>query len=376
MKSLNQKIILVDTIFKIILIALFMASAVVSFGAKDHKKTITESYDVSNGATVELINKYGNMDIRTIASDQVNVRVEILVDAPNESNAEEIFDRIDIGIYGSSNSVKAETKIASQKEGFWKNLMSWNNGNNYEIHYYVEVPDHVHLMLTNKYGNIYADDMNNEIDLELKYGNFEIGSAHDVDINLGYGKGKMDNVQDLDIDLKYGEINAESAYDVDIVSKYSQVTIDDAKNIGVNSKYDKYRIRTANRFENEGRYDNLRLGDIREIEVDSKHTDIDIDKLHTRAYIRTGYGSIRINEITSELEEIDIVSSYAGIKIDNPNEVGFKFDVETKYASINIDQGDGDFGDEDNEEWAKGKRPGSGNGIIKIESKYGSVKIR
>ncbi len=365
-----------DTIFKTILLALCMATAVTSFAAKDHKKTLTESYDISNGATVELINKYGNIDVRTVAGDQVNIKVEILVDAPSESKAEEIFERIDVSIYGSANSVKAETKIDAQKKGFWKNIMSWNKGNKYEIHYYIEVPEHVHLMLTNKYGNIFTEDMENEMDIVLKYGNFEIGNAHDVDVDLGYGKGKMENVHDLDIELKYGDISVEIAEDVDIVSRYSKVTIDKAKVMDVESKYDAYRVRNAISFDNKGRYDNIRLGEIGEVEIDSKHTDIDVDKLLSSAIIRTGYGSIKINEITSDFEEIDIVSSYAEIKIDNPNDVGFKFDVETKYGSITIEDGNGDFGDDDNEEWARGKRAGKGEGLVKIESKYGSVKIR
>ena len=376
MKSLNQKIVLMDTIFKTILLALCMATAVTSFAAKHHKKTLAESYDISNGATVELINKYGNIDVRTVAGDQVNIKVEILVDAPSESKAEEIFERIDVSIYGSANSVKAETKIDAQKKGFWKNIMSWNKGNKYEIHYYIEVPEHVHLMLTNKYGNIFTEDMENEMDIVLKYGNFEIGNAHDVDINLGYGKGKMENVHDLDIDMKYGELSAESAEDVQIESRYSKVTIDQANNIDSKSKYDTYRVRNATSFDNEGRYDNIRLGAIGEMEIESKHTHIDVDKLLKSVMIRTGYGSIKINEITSDLEEIDIVSSYAGIKIENPNEVGFTFDVETKYGSIAIEEGNGDFGDDDNEEWARGERKGSGSGVVKIESKYGSVKIR
>lgn len=376
MKSLNQKIILVNSIFKTIALAIFMASAVAAFGAKDHKKTISESFDISNGANVELINKYGNMDIRTIDSDKVNITVEILVDARNEDKAQEVFDRIDIDFYGTSSSVKAETKIDSDKKGFWKNWGSWNNGGNYEIHYFVEVPKHVHLILQNKYGNIFCEDMDNDMDITLKYGNFDIGRAHEVDVDLGYGDGEMTDVHDLDVDLKYGKIEVETAHDVDISSKYSQITIDEAKDIEAESKYDKFRIRKADSFSDDGKYDNLRLGQIGSLKVYTGYTDIDIEKLLRSARIETKYGSIRIDEITDDLDEIDITSSYAGIKINNPEDVGYKFDIETEYASINVDHGTGEFGDDDEDEWARGKRKGKGDGKIKIKSKYGSVRVR
>ncbi|MEE9374020.1 MAG: hypothetical protein V3V00_13295 [Saprospiraceae bacterium] len=366
-----------NTIFQTIILAICMASAITAFGANDYKKTITESYDISNGAKVELINKYGNIDIRTIDSDEVNIRVEIVVDAKNEDRAQKIFDRIDIDFYHTVSSIKAETKIGDTKKR-WNNIFSWKSDCNFEIHYYIEAPSHVHLKLYNKYGNIYIPDMDNDVDIVLKYGNFKMGNAHDIDINLGYGNGEMANIQNLDLDVKYSKIVVESAKDVDVKSKYSTIIIDIAKNIDADSKYDKFRIKEASNFENSGKYDDLKLGTINDIKIYSKFTHIDIETLITRAKIKTDYGSIRIDAINAELEQIDIVSSYASIRIYNPDKVAYRYDIETKYGSIKIDEGTGDFGDDDNEEWARGKRKGkgSGNGLIRIESRYGNVKIR
>lgn len=101
-----------------------------------------------------------------------------------------------------------------------------------------------------------------------------------------------------------------------------------------------------------------------------------IRSLEKNLTIETGYGSIRVDEVSDQLEEIDIRSSHAGIEIKNPNDIGFRFDIHTKYGDIDIDHGSGDFTDDDNEEWAKGKRKGIGEGIIKIDSRYGNVRIR
>ena len=76
------------------------------------------------------------------------------------------------------------------------------------------------------------------------------------------------------------------------------------------------------------------------------------------------------------MERIEIDATYAGIKIGRKENIGFRFDIETKYASISIDHGTGKFGEEDNEEWAKGHHKGKGNGLITIDSKYGNVRIK
>ena len=112
------------------------------------------------------------------------------------------------------------------------------------------------------------------------------------------------------------------------------------------------------------------------MDIESKYTDIDVETLVKSADITTSYGQIRIDEITENLQRIDIESSYADIRIYNPNDVGFEFDIQTEHGSILVDEGNGDFGDDDEDHWAKGKRKGSGNGRIEIDSRHGSVKIR
>jgi len=363
-----------NTIYKTILLALCMATTVTSFSAKDYEKEFKESFDITEGATVELDNRYGNMTITTHSADRVDIHIQVLVDAKNEDRADDIFDRIDIDIHGSANHVTAKTSIG-ESGGIWKKF-SWGGG--FEIHYSVIVPDHVYLNLKNKYGNVSIPDMENDVKLYLKYGNFGMGDAHDMDLILGYGNGEMGDVRDLDAEVSYGQLEVDKADDIDIDSKYSKMTIDEARDIDSDSKYDGYKIRKARDVSNDGKYDNFKIGSVEKVKIYTKYTGIDIELLDRSATIENGYSGITIDEITENLESINIQNSYSDVRIYNPNDIQFEYDLETSYGSLQIDNGTGEWVEDDHDEWARGKRKGrtKSEGKIRVKNKYGNIKLR
>lgn len=376
MKYLNhQKEIMMSKIFRIIVMAFFMATAATSFAAKDYVKTYEETFTTSRDGSVRLNNRYGNIDITTVSGNEVRIKVEVSVDAKSQDSADDIFDRIDIEIDENRDIISATTTI-NENRNFWKNLVSWGGNNKYEIRYEVELPAYIYLDITNKYGNISCDDMENDMDIELKYGNFVIGSAHDMDIDLGYGNGELTRAHDIDVEIKYGKLSMNKCLDMDIESKYSKITIDDAAVLDSESKYDHFDIGSVGTFENVGKYDDINIDHVDETVINSKYTKINLEKLGRNADIETSYGSIRIKEIMPELESIEIHSSYANITIDNPQEVGFDFDIHTRYGGISVNEGTGTFDEDGEHEEAEGRRKGEGNGKIQIESSYGKVRIR
>ena len=73
-----------NAIFRTILLAIGMATAMSSFAAKEYTKEITESFTISNGGKVEIINKYGNIDVRPVSGNDVTIRVEIKVETKDQ----------------------------------------------------------------------------------------------------------------------------------------------------------------------------------------------------------------------------------------------------------------------------------------------------
>jgi hypothetical protein len=363
-------------IFRTILLAIAMATTLSAFAStsKEFSKEIKKTFTIDNGAKLEIINKYGTIDVRPIEGNEIRIRVEILVEAKNQSDANEIMESIDIDFYESKSFVKAETSF-EESNGFWKRFKNWGkNTDSYEINYYVDAPRHVLLQLSNKYGNIHVLDMDNDVVIGVKYGNFTLGSAHDLKADVGYGKGEATHVRNLNLDIKYGQIIVDRAENVEILSKYSTVELSEAGDVKSESKYDTYRLGTVRSFRNAGKYDKIDINRTDNVEINTRYTNAELDNLGKTADFEFKYGSININDLSSGFEFIDIEGEYTDIRIYSNDKAAFEYEVDTEHTDLNVPSYT-EYDSEDNKKWVKAAK-NKGGGKIKIKAKYGKVRIK
>ena len=152
------------SIYSVIILSIAIVAS--AYGFDRTKETFTKSvkkeYDISKSGTVELSNKYGNIDVKTNDGDKVTIHVEITVNARNEETANTAFDRINIDFTASSDYVKAVTVLNSDNGNWWSgNKKSYD----FKINYEVTVPRSVEMNVTNKYGDVYITELNNDLRL-------------------------------------------------------------------------------------------------------------------------------------------------------------------------------------------------------------------
>jgi len=211
-------------------------------GKKEFSKVIKKEFDISAYGTTSLTNKYGAVDVQTWDRDRVKISVTILVNARNESAAEDVFKRIDVQFSNSSDYVSAETVIESKKSS-WFGSWSDNDDAEFSINYEVFLPPTNNLRLANKYGNTTVAALEGKGDIQVKYGNFEIdGLGDDSQISLGYGKGLLRQAGDVQTMVSYSRLTLEDVKDVSMESKYSNITISRAGDVAADSKYDNYQL--------------------------------------------------------------------------------------------------------------------------------------
>ena len=85
-------------------------------------KNFNKTFAVSKNEVVMLSNKYGKIDVKTGASNQVVMNVRVRVNAPSQEEAQKMFDRVNIAFSNGPEFVKGETVIESNEGGKW----SWN----------------------------------------------------------------------------------------------------------------------------------------------------------------------------------------------------------------------------------------------------------
>ena len=365
--------------FKYILSCILIVGSIATLLAnpvelKKFDKRIAKEFTIEAGGTIDISNKYGDVDIETHDDNKVSFVVDIIVEAKDEDRAREIMDQIEIEFGNTDSHVEAETNLN------FNNSRSWRKRNeSYKINYTVMMPRDVDLELYNKYGNISVTSILGAADIELRYGSGYLQDiGKDLDLELGYAKSfEMGRIGgDLDLEIAYSHFNATEAHDTDIESKYSHIGIDQVSALSVDAKYDQYTIGKASSIDISGKYDNYKIGSCGSFKIDTKYTGVKIESLSQSAEIYNEYGNIEIKELGSQFKKVFIKGKYAGLKINLLG--GAIFDIETEYTSVDLpDDIETSYRDKDgNELTLKGFVHDKSAGLIEAYMKYGSLRVR
>lgn len=373
----------IRSVYKVITVCIFLLG-VNSIFAKAKKenfvKKIEKSFDISNDANVLISNRYGKLDIKTWDKSTIDFKITITVKAKSKEAADKDFDRINISINGSSESVNATTEIGEQeKKSWWGSITSTYDSDEFSIDYEVFLPATVKLDAANKYGHTFIEKMDNDLKMTQKYGDFQIsGITGNLEFSLGYGNGNIGFAENINGYIKYSKLKIGQCKNIDLESKYSKMTIEEAVHIKTLSKYDGYTVGAIESFINEGKYDNIRIECVDKVEVETKYTDCKIDHINSMGTFDFSYGGISIYSVDPAFKSLDFEGDYTSIKLDLPSQVSFGFDVEGDYSSIKLPEGTKYHkqvvdGEESHFEGSIGN--GNNAGQITADLRYGGIRI-
>ena len=95
-------------VFKIILI-LFPAMVFAKPPDSQVSKTINQSYYMTKGGSLDVINKYGQVVITSWDKDTVSFKIDITAFGKNRSDARKFLERVQIDFDKTSQYITAET---------------------------------------------------------------------------------------------------------------------------------------------------------------------------------------------------------------------------------------------------------------------------
>ena len=297
-------------------------------------KTVKEEFNIASDGQFTLKNKYGDVNINTWSDNKIKIEVTITVKAGTEKAAKEVFDRINIDFSNSNNYVTAETNIEDKKSKGWS---WWSSSSSYEfsIDYEVFMPKTNNLDLYNKYGHSYVGALHGAAKVSVKYGDIRMEEVqNDLDLSVGYGNGTIIKANNSDVVLSYGKLRFKNAADLDMETKYSKIYIDEAADVKCASKYDTYEIGQIKSFRNQGKYDNIEITSVETIDVLAKYSDFDIRTIKKRADFDMQYGGMAVETLGSDFSEVQLLGKYTEFKINVTPGTNFKLDAVTQYAGV------------------------------------------
>lgn len=260
------------------------------------KRTIDANFEAAGNYSLSLTGKYSDYKISTWDENYVSFHVEIITKSNKQETAEDLLYAIDVDF----DNAKIEKKIKA------KTVISKDNIKNvsFQISYYVMVPQDIAISIYNLYGDVQMDKANNDLYVEMKYGDFSIDDvfAH------------------AEINLLYGDANIKTADKITAYVNYGDMDVIDVNEISMTMNYGSAKFDAVDILSGKFNYSDIELGNV------AKTADIYIN-----------YGDVEINDMNNNFELIKVQANYSDIELTLNETMSFSYDINLIYGDIKND---------------------------------------
>ena len=271
-------------------------------GQVRQERDLNRTFSTSENGKVEIINKYGEVIVRTWNSDSVRFDVLIRAEGKNSDAVNKSMSRVDVRFRKVGSVISAVTEV-SKGRGVFGGVLSEVEGvvgnNKLKIDYEIWMPEGVLLSVENKFGDVYLTDLGAKVDLDVSHGDIKAGNIEEsINLKHSFGKASFGKVNDAIITLRGSEIDFEEATSLNLESGSSEIRVDKVGRIQFNSRNDK-----------------IRLLDVQEVLCEGSFTNITIDRLRGSSRLDFSYGDIYLSRIDKDFQSIDITGKSTDINL-------------------------------------------------------------
>jgi hypothetical protein len=331
-----------------------------------YTKVIRKEFQVNQNTRLELVNQYGNVDIVNVDDQRLTIEVNLKVNVRDKEKANDILNTVSIKITQEGDVIKAITELDDDFSRMFKGFNTNDGG--LEINYTVTMPKNLPVNLSNKYGNVFVDQLVSTSTLDIKYGKLTANRIlHDskeplTKVYLSYSKGTIQEARWIELDIKYSQLNITDSKALALLSKYSKVYITNGTSIVSESKYDTYEMGKLNNFITTAAYGHFVVNELSgKLQVDTKYSDVIVDK------ISAGFEQIKIN------------NSYGTYKLGIDPNASYKLNGYSKYCTIIYPESNARVNqfNENNElkvDGVVGNNP-KPSAEVSVNSRYGNIRL-
>jgi hypothetical protein len=337
----------------------------------EDRREFNKSVHVNKDMTLEVINKYGTVNITAWDKDSVSVRAEIEANSSSLDHLHKMLQGIDINITETSFQIRAETEFRQNFDLLLESFKGMTNKlipyeSRLQINYFISVPEYLGMRITNKYGDVYMENNAGKFSLTLSNGSFRANS--------------LDGTNNIELSFCNATINRISSGYVN--ASFSDIEIGESRDIKINSISSRFELRKAGTVNVESKRDKFYIDRISALKGDSYFTDYRIDELEKEMDLVVKYGSLNAGEIEKGVELISINSSYSDINLIFDPSASYNLDIRHTNAFLSLPDKNSDIQkkavNEDKKEYmyygTVGKNPG--NVKVSVDANRGNVYIK
>jgi hypothetical protein len=286
-------------------------------------KEINKTYKVLPETQIEIINKYGKIEIKTWEKDSVAFNIRIRIEEKKLSKLEESIQGIDFDITNSDHYLIVRTDVEKNKSSISKELSRFKetllkSDGNIQVDYTVWMPNTNRLKIENKFGDIYIGDYKGEININLSNGNLKAHNFDEqLDLTLNFADASINSIEKGRLECNFSELFVRNANSLRINSKSTEFELEEIQNLDADSRRDKFRIRQIELLDARSSFSSFRLNNV-------------IDRIN----LRSEYGDIDINKVTPDFSLLNIESKSMDINLYFEPEANFNFDVTATKSEV------------------------------------------
>ena len=345
---------------------LLCQSALASEKTYSHTKSkrIYKAFSYSDGMSIDISNKYGQVIFSEGSTDSVRFEIEIISEGDKLSVVMENLDGVNINFSNNLHYINARTSL-SGKEGVVKKTamdirQSINGAHRYQINYKVSLPANCDLLVNNSFGDVYLSDITGSVRLDVSHGNILGGTLIMIKhIKIKYGNLKLKSFEKGQLTSSYGNVEIQSCNELYLTTMMSDVDIDKVNEITLITK---------------GKY--IRIGEAGNITGTSTMSELRIEKLTNKINLSSKFGEIRIKEFGENFSQVSLLGSTTNYSFGNTNSIDSNFEIMLIGGKKFYYQNNVSIESQDNIEKTvlyKGKLGAGGENKITIQTKNGAV---
>lgn len=286
-----------------------------SLSAQDARKEYSENYGVTKGVTLSADTKYSDVELLTWEKNEVDILVEIKVDASSKSKAEETLRKIDVTIQKTGNTIILETQMEN----------GWSRNVKTEINITIKAPAYINLNMQTSYGDLFIQELSGLALLDLKYSNLKAGA-------LSRGSEKPYNR----LEMAYSNGTIETAGWMELELAYSDMEIGNSSMLFVESKYSKLIGEKAGGIVTEGAYDKYYIDEVDSFVAELKYSGMKFEVVNKTLSVRSSYTNAKVGKLSKGFDQVDASLSYGNIYLGVEPGSSYKIESEAKYGKISL----------------------------------------
>ncbi len=195
--------------FKIIIISglvAFLAVPLLSSASDgdlvQRRKSISKSYPVTGDDKLKIENSFGDVAVTTWDKNEIQVDIEIVVNASTDEKAQQMMDEISVSDGKSGDEISFKTEIGHMNNG--KRNRDGDDQRKFSIDYKVIMPSGNPLRIENSFGKINIGNFIGPVNLTSKFGELTTGKLSNAkELHVEFGKAEIGAVTNPDITFKF-----------------------------------------------------------------------------------------------------------------------------------------------------------------------------